>query len=386
MDNQNVKKRNFKIGWKTAFPLFLLAAAIILNVAGRKSSTFCNFYVNRIFPLWAETYGRLTGMFSFSVGEWLLYLAVIILIVFFLFSMVRLLFFRLLSVQIKQLYKAFSGVLLWLTAIVFLIMTLNCFLLYHVSPISERYRIGKGNRQEYKAEEIGLLRDYVVENANALAKRLPRDENGYLIYEGDMKAQARSRMKQLGETYENLRGYYPRPKPLWASDFFSQQYIMGYYFPFSMEANYNDRMYPVNMPVTMCHELSHLKGFILEDEANFIGYLACVDAEDAFFNYSAYLSVIHYLDRDFYQAVGKNNGIYFSHPMISAQVLEDKKFLTEEEWEKVEETAVIDTEIVKEASDVFLETNLTINGVADGKISYSRVVNLLLQYYDGILY
>lgn len=386
MGNQNEKKSNFTIRKKTALPLLLLAAAILLNAAGRMSSTFCNFYVKWIFPLWGETYGRITGLFPFSVGEWLLYLAVVILIVFFLFSIVMLLFFKKLPEQIKNSYKAFAGVLLWLTAIVFMIMTLNCFLLYHVSPISERYRIGEGTKTEYGAGEIGLLRDYVVENANALAEVLPRDQNGYLIYEGDMKTQAIRRMQLMGESYENLKGYYPRPKALWASDFFSQQYIMGYYFPFSMEANYNDRMYLVNMPVTMCHELSHLKGFILEDEANFIGYLACVNAEDAFFNYSAYLSVIHYLDRDFYEAVGKNNGAYFSHPMISAQVLEDKKFLTEEEWEKVEETAVIDTEIVKEASDVFLETNLTINGVADGKISYSRVVDLLLRYYDGILY
>ena len=33
------------------------------------------------------------------------------------------------------------------------------------------------------------------------------------------------------------------------------------------------------------------------------------------------------------------------------------------------------------AADVFIDTNLKMNGIADGKISYSRVVRLLLQYY-----
>ena len=47
---------------------------------------------------------------------------------------------------------------------------------------------------------------------------------------------------------------------------------------------------------------------------------------------------------------------------------------------------MIDTQTVKEASNTFTETTLVLNGVEDGKISYSRVVNLLLQYYDGILY
>ncbi len=47
---------------------------------------------------------------------------------------------------------------------------------------------------------------------------------------------------------------------------------------------------------------------------------------------------------------------------------------------------MISTETVKKAADAFLDANLTLNGVSDGVVSYSRVVKLLLQYYDGILY
>jgi len=230
------------------------------------------------------------------------------------------------------------------------------------------------------------LRDYVVEQVNALSEEMERDEKGYLVYEGDMKTEAKLQMHRLSKDFPNLNGYYPDPKPFFFSDFFSQQYMMGYYFPFSMEANYNDKMYVINMPASMCHELSHLKGFLLEDEANFIGYLACVGSGDAFFRYSGYMSVLGYLDRDFYSAIGQDEAVYFSHPVICEQVIEDDKFLTEEAWEEVEEDALLDTEMVKEASDKIVETNLTINGVSDGKVSYSRVVDLLLQYYDGILY
>jgi len=35
------------------------------------------------------------------------------------------------------------------------------------------------------------------------------------------------------------------------------------------------------------------------------------------------------------------------------------------------------------ASDTLTDTLLKLNGVSDGKISYSRVVELLLQYYTG---
>ena len=39
-------------------------------------------------------------------------------------------------------------------------------------------------------------------------------------------------------------------------------------------------MVSYNLPFTTCHELSHLRGFMQEEEANFIGFLACVNADD----------------------------------------------------------------------------------------------------------
>lgn len=370
--------------WKITIPLIFIAAALIINGIGWCSPSFCEFYVLHIFPLWVETYGRFTGLFPFSLGEWMLYMGVLLMVLLVLWGITTLILRRRLSGKIKSLFRGYSVLLLWIFGIVCVIMTLNCFLLYHVPTLKERYGIGAG--KEYGFDEIALVRNYIVEQANQLSEIMTRDEQGYLVYGEDMKAEAVKQMGRLGESFPQLRGYYSNPKPLYTSDFFSQQYIMGYYFPFSLEANYNNRMYISNMPASMCHELSHLKGFILEDEANFIGYLACVDSEDDFFRYSAYLSVISYLDRDFYRASGNNNEIYQSHPAINDLVRFDRVFLTEQQWQQVEEHAVISTEIVKEASNTFTETTLTLNGVSDGKISYSRVVDLLLGYYDGILY
>ena len=198
---------------------------------------------------------------------------------------------------------------------------------------------------------------------------------------------ARMVMKSLGAEYPQLDGYYPRPKALFFSDFMCQQYMQGYYFPFSMEANYNDVMHILNIPSTMCHELAHLRGYIFEDEANFIGYLACVRSEDEFFQYAGYLSVLNYLYNDLVKA-RKGNPEAFEAAAervppaaISEQVWEDNIFVTEEEWNRINESALIDTEVVDKAADVFIDTNLKVNGVSDGKVSYSRVVRLLLQYY-----
>ncbi len=50
----------------------IVVLVVMLNVAAWNSTAFSDWYIAHIFPLWVNTYGRLTGIFPFSVGEWLL--------------------------------------------------------------------------------------------------------------------------------------------------------------------------------------------------------------------------------------------------------------------------------------------------------------------------
>ena len=159
--------------------------------------------------------------------------------------------------------------------------------------------------------------------------------------------------------------------------------MKGYFFPFSMEVNYNKLMHEINRPATICHEYAHLKGFMYEEEANMIGFLACINSPEVSFRYSGYLSVLNYIDNEFYRAIGKDKEIYLSHVRISPRVKAENIFLEEKTWEIVEKKAVIKTEVVDKVSDKLSETSMVLNGVEDGILSYTRVVGLLLHYYDG---
>lgn len=356
----------------------ILAGVILLNITAWLSTPFCDFYISKVFPIGVNTYGRFMALFPFSVGE-LMLVAAVLLVVAVLLS---------LPVCLWKLFRRhrntggllqFYRVCAWILLFVLLIMTLNCTLLYHGSTFNERY-FGKMT-DTYTLEDLIAVRNEVVEQCNRLAGEMDRAENGDILYEGDMKAEAIRCMQSLGETYGGLSGYYPRPKALLLSDLMCQQYMQGYYFPFSMEANYNDVMYLTNKPATFCHELAHLKGYIYEDEANFIGFLACLSSEDKFFQYSGYLSVLYYLDNDFYAAVGEDRERYLAEPVILPQVHADNIFVKQEEWDRIKGKAILDTEVVEAVSDSVTETSLKLNGVADGMVSYSRVVKLLLQYY-----
>ena len=386
--------------WKTQTKIYfiIVGMVVLLNIIAWSSEAFCDWYIRYVFPVWVNTYGRLTGLFPFSVGEWLIVAGVFLVIaavILMIASAFRWIIRRCRARHVDKQDKSsraphvtrpsvtrgrgrfdklccgFYTFFAWVLLAVLVLMTLNCTILYHATPFSEKYfaiekatddvneNTDTGNTAEtkkgtYTLQDLTALRNMLVEKCNELSGQMQRTEEGEIIYEGNMRKKAISDMQALGETYDALQGFYPMPKPLYFSDFVSQQYMLGYYLPFSMEANYNKVAYVTNLPVTMCHELAHLKGYIQEDEANFIGFLACISSDDLLFQYSGYLSVLNYVNNDFYEAVGEDYERYMAEVQIDRQVYEDA---------------------------VFVETSLKLNGVDDGMVAYSRVVDLLLQWY-----
>ena len=369
--------------------LFIILICVLLNFVAWKSAAFSDFYVKNIFPAITLLYGRLTSVFPFSVGEIML----VFIVLFVLFSVIFVLVHSVFLIygnsaasvgkryfKAQKVFERISNALYKISpvlmAIICTVMTLNCFILYHTSKIQLFFG---ADSTECDIQQLAELRDYVVKKCNELAKEVPHDENGNVIYEGDMQKTAIAAMSNISDRFPRLGGYYVTPKALYFSDFMSQQYMQGYYFPFSMEANYNDTMSIMNKPFTMCHELAHTHGYIYEDEANFLGFLACISSDDPVFQYSGYLGVLNYINNDFYNAVSKAE--YNSHVKISARVKYDNQFMTDEAWVKVEEKAVVKTETVKKAAETFIDTNLKVNGVSSGKCSYSHVVALIMDYY-----
>lgn len=393
---------------------------VLLNVFAWSSSKFCDAYILYIFPAWVNTYGRFTGIFSFSLGEWLI-AAGLLLTEAAIFLAILLCIVRVKDILQKRLHNKDSGAskrfykfckkfyifFAWVVLIVCLIMTLNCLILYHASTFSEKY-FGS-EETEYELADMLRLRNVIVEKCNELSGQLARDEDGRAAYPGsvladgsvsDMQDKAVEAMQNLGKgishgehaeklrAYPGLDGYYPRPKAMFFSDFMCQQYMQGYYFPFSMEANYNDVMYVMNKPFTMCHELAHLRGYIYEDEANFIGYLACVQSDDIYFQYSGYLCAFSYLENDLYKAMSVTPDAFeqavseVKPIQVKDQVYIDNIFVERSDWDRINVEAVIPTETVDKAADAFIDTNLKVNGVEDGALSYNRMVKLLMQYYN----
>lgn len=369
-----------KLKKSTVVLIGLAILTLALNGLAWVSSGFCDFYVEKIFPLWLNTYSRFTSIFPFSVGEILIILGIILLCGGAV-SLVVLLIFKWNSKG--RILKIYGKILAWIVVCVMLIQTLNCFILYHCTTFGEKYGIAC---EEHSVEDLLKLGEIVTEIANEYADKVARDDDGKFVLTSDLNEVAKSAMKNLGKEYPQLEGFYPNPKPIINSYFMSQQYLMGIYFPFTLEANYNKIMYEANLPDTVCHELAHLKGFILEDEASFIAYLACIKSGDADFIYSGCISALKYIRNNIedYASDEEIEQFYLSlNPCIILDWNESYQH-----WEDIQndDEAIIPSEIVNEVADVATDTSLKLNGVEDGMKSYGRMVDLMLDYYmDEIL-
>lgn len=369
--NKNPPKK-FHLKLSTKIKLFILILAVILNIAAWNSTAFSDWYIAHIMPILVNTYSRFTSLFPISVGEILIILGIFLLVLCIIIIFLLLLPFK----KLKKFCRGYLNVISYIVVFVILIQTLGCFIQYHASTFEEQYL---DTSKVYGPDELNSLRENIVGNLNELSTKFERDENGEIIYDKDMYAECIKSMQKLGETYPNLAGYYPRPKKILASDFMSQQYLAGIYFPFTLEANYNTTMYIANMPYTICHELAHLKGYIYEDEANFIAFMACMQSDDDFFKYSGYINVLGYVSKDFRKIADET--LWENRTLITETVAEDDVFLKQAAWDKVNKKAIFKTETVETISNKMLDGNLKINGIKDGMASYSRVVRLLLSYY-----
>lgn len=76
--------------------------------------------------------------------------------------------------------------------------------------------------------------------------------------------------------------------------------VVGYYDPFTGEAQVNDDIPHFVMPFNVCHEMAHQAGIAAEGDANLLAYGVCTMSQDPSFRYSAYFILWLYTNERMY--------------------------------------------------------------------------------------
>jgi hypothetical protein len=74
----------------------------------------------------------------------------------------------------------------------------------------------------------------------------------------------------------------------------------GYLNPFTNEAQVDILIPKYQLPSTASHEVAHQIGYAAENEANFIGMLACMHHPDPYFKYSGQVFALRYCLNEIY--------------------------------------------------------------------------------------
>lgn len=347
---------------------------VLLNITARLGTAFPDFYLKYIFHYISVPFSFITGLVPFSVGEFLIYCG-IALVVIGIPLLVLLVIFR--KNSRRKICSIGASAALWVAAFVVTTETLNCFIMYQCTKFSDRYF---PDTHEHTDEELTELYALLIDKCNELSLQVSRDENGQFVLTDELIGNAKAAMKKAAEDYSVLSGYYPDPKPIFYSYYMAQSDLLGIFFPFSMEANYNADMCDINFPNTICHEYSHLKGIIQEDEANFIAFIATTGSDSIDFRYSGYINALEYVQNQIYEN-NVEQAFSLDEKIEYAVVCDLFRFMPENYIEENDDMEIISTETVEVFSDAATDTSLKINGVEDGIKSYSRMVNLLLDYY-----
>ena len=337
-----------------AASLALISAALMLLAAAAASGGFAEWYSTHVYSLITRTAGRFFGAFPFSVSE----AAVILLPVLFTADLIRCL---------KKPPLVFLSHILLAASLLFFLFAANCGVNYRRHGFVDREALSEARFTEEQLEEFC---GYIV---TQIEKSEPSGDDVFDYPEKkELSASAVSSMHKLSAACPSLEGFYPPPKQIGIlSEPFSAMGVSGIYSPFTVEANVNGQIPGLEKPFTSCHELSHLRGYMDEGEANYIGWLACIDSDDPAFRRSGWLigwmhagGALRNADPEAYERIKARM------PEKAASELKADSIF----WASHETGA---SEVQDRVNDAYLKAN----GLPDGIQSYGMLTTLMLMWY-----
>lgn len=210
--------------------------------------------------------------------------------------------------------------------------------------------------------------------AEARAELGISEEERFVFSESDFVELSRTNngYKALEKEYPFLWSSVLRQKPVMLSEAWSYTGITGMYFPFLVESNVNVAQPDYSIPYTAAHESAHSRGIAFENECNFLAFLSCINSEYPEFRYSGYMEAFKYCSNDLlsYDVELWAKTRQYCTPGMILDFTELNQYIDDHEGE------------VMDVSEEINDTFISIQGVPEGVLSYDRVTELILAYYQ----
>ena len=360
---------------KKRIPLFskillgIAAFCAVLYILFLNIPSLSDFFNKNISPIIRGVLSYLTTWIPFSLAEMLVILIPVIVVL-------------IVGIGVKHYSSSWRNVgvfciiMLSIISYIFSTFTLGFVPAYHGSTLDKKMGLDK---QAVSAQEL-------YDTAMILSSELSKEAE-YVIFNGEgasvMPYGYGELNDKLMEAYEKACKKYDFISPLHSnikeiilSEPMTYTHISGVYTFFTGEANLNVNFPDYVLPYTAAHEFAHQRGIAREDEANFVAFLVCMESDDHYIRYSAYLNVYEYVSNALYSADVSANKLSYKKAYQSLPYGTKTDMIAYSEFFKKYEKTV-----VSDVSGVVNDTFLNINGVEEGSKSYGMVVDLAVAYY-----
>ena len=347
---------------KYILPAFLLFQILLLKIIAFFPGFIERYYSNGLY-VFVSKISRITlGEIPFSVGD----IIYGILILYLLKS-----FWKTRKTW-KQEWKNNVLKVLSVLSVVYFLFHFLWAMNYYRQPLFEKMKI----ERDYTDADLLDFTKKLIAKTNEIQSQITKNDSLKVVFpysDEQVFAMNLNGYKKLSNQYTFFEYSNPSIKKSLFSLPLTYMGFGGYLNPFTNEAQVNYLMPKYNLPMTSCHEMAHQMGFGSESECNFIGFMASIKNENLYFQYSGYSTALRYCLSNWYARDEKvcEQLLKIINPGILKNYKESEDF-----WKQY------DT-FIDEGFHLFYDNFLKMNQQKEGMESYSKFVNLMVNYYKG---
>ncbi len=342
------------------------ALCVVIQIISVCSKSFSDGFSSSVGAFFRTLLAYITGWIPFSFAEIIIILIIpaVALAVFYIVkhrkNKKKLISFTL-SLLIIPMYIYSSFVLTFATA-------------YRGTPLSEKLGL---ERSSLSKDDLLYVTDILSDKLHAYSESVTYSESGLSVmpYSFDeLNEKLNSAYKKAVEKYDFIDGLKSNVKSVLLSEPMTYTHISGVYTFFTGESNVNINYPDFVTPFTMAHEMAHQRGIAREDEANFTAFLVCLESDDSYILYSAYLNMLEYYFSPLY---GADPEAYIEMRTALPECVNLELSAYSEFFDKYRNT------VISDISNSVNNSYLQMQGQPEGRKSYGLVVELTYSYYKS---
>lgn len=340
--------------------LFLISMIVLVQMLSHTTG-----FVNYLYPIFYQAfyphYSAIFGWCSISIGD-LIYLSLMLYFLANVYVIIR-------CLVLNQQWRAFRFLakIIWIFSFIYLLFHFLWGFNYYRTNLIETYKI-----ESYSIEELKEIAQDLLEKSKDNRTQVNENDSGVFVYnKNDFSLQIPTQLDlKLQIPFHQIPIKAQKKFSIfsWFMRYFG---VSGYYNPFTAEAQITRLSPDVSVPFTMAHEQAHQMGYAPEFEANYIGFLTCVQSNDPALLYSANYRALKYVLNAIYpedSSFVQNKVLEFS-PGMKRDYESEKQFHQRYEGRADRAFSTL--------NHLYLKSNQQNRGLE----SYNQFVDLIVYYY-----